>query len=109
MQAFQVIVLAVFTFVACQSSEAQRFVAMTAPVEPWWQLVSSTNGGTLYAATSANAGINPAFFSTNGGATWANANLPSGNTFFLACSGDGTKAAAAMWYGGIYISTNSGA
>lgn len=108
MRAFHVIILAVFTIVACQLSKAQRFMTTSAPVEPWCQLVSSTNGRMLFAATAANAGINPVFYSTNGGAAWANANLPSGNTFSLACSADGTKVAAAMWYGPIYISTNSG-
>src|ERR1035441_10292197 len=106
-QSLTVVLFAVAALI-CNDGAAQTFVATSASTAPWWQLATSSNGMTAYASVAANAGVNPVSYSTNGGASWSTASLPSGNTFFLTCSADGTKAAAAMWYGTIYLSTNSG-
>jgi hypothetical protein len=108
MRTLQVIIIGIFTLVGSQLTRAQRFIASSAPVNSWGQLVSSANGMTLFAATAATDGKNPVYYSRNGGVNWSLAYLPSGNSYSLACSSDGTKVAAAMWYGSVYVSSNSG-
>jgi sugar lactone lactonase YvrE len=70
----------------------------------WVSVASSADGTRLLAANGSAI-----YASTNGGATWAAANAPSANCWFVASSADGRKLAVAGYYSGsIFASTNSG-
>lgn len=75
----------------------------------WRGIAASADGRKLAAATTQSAG-DGIYLSTNSGATWTQAQAPSGGWGPIICSADGAEFVAVnSGLGGIYISTNSGA
>jgi len=84
---------------------AQEWVLMSAPIEKWSAIASSSDGTKLVAATSFGA----IYVSTNSGFAWAKAGAPSNGWFWVASSPDANKLLAVSGDGKLYVSTNSGA
>jgi hypothetical protein len=72
--------------------------------QSWSAVASSADGSDL--AASVNGGL--IYTSTNSGATWAVADLPSTNWSAVAISADGTHLAAVASGGLLYMSSNGG-
>ncbi|MEJ0088199.1 MAG: sialidase family protein [Limisphaerales bacterium] len=94
-----------------------------APFNPWTCVAMSADGVKLVASAArifnpagGNANGGPIYTSTDSGATWSQANVPSNQWASVASSADGVKLVAVAAYnysntayGSIYVSTNSGA
>jgi hypothetical protein len=77
-----------------------------------WQVITCSSGGSVVVAGSlSNYGIlttGPLVISTNGGANWMTADLPTGQWAGLACSSNGSVIVAASQGQAIYTTTNCG-
>jgi len=87
------------------------WVASGAPHRRWRSIVSSGDGGTLFAGADTGtslvevAGI---YVSTNSGVTWTITSAPPSPWQALALSADGGKVAAGSYGGPVYLSADSG-
>ncbi len=93
---------------------AQTWTRTSAPSNNWVSVAVSADGIKLLAAAGSRAGPfwgsspGPIYTSADSGATWTLTSAPTQSWSSVACSADGTKAAA-VGNGGIFTSTNSGA
>ena len=91
----------------------------TAPVAPWYAIASSADGSMLLAAVGGigfpygPSAAGPVFISSDSGANWSDAGLPTHTWSSVGVSADGSSLMAASPGGGgvdvIFSSTNSGA
>jgi hypothetical protein len=93
---------------------AQTWTPTSAPTNYWQSVASSADGKVLAAAAGHQLSIGNyaggVFISTNSGADWFQANLPSANFYSgIVSSADGSRLAATFNNGGIYYSTDFGA
>ena len=82
--------------------------APTDPITNRWEAVASSADGVKLVAVS-EGGTAAVYTSTNSGSSWEQTSAPNASYSCVACSPDGTKLVAAVYYGnGIYTSTDSG-
>ena len=95
--------------VAVGSGRGQTWTVTSLNTNYNWRGVASSADGTKLAAAASQSAGDGIYLSTNSGATWVQAQAPTGSWGPIVCSADGTVLVAAnSGVGGIYISTNSG-